>query len=161
MLSFHSTKCVSKVWPPSWNLSHYRYLYYFQKNKLQTKHGNLDTTNAYPYLDTRPKKLCTIDPIMDITYKQTLSTHNKFRCLSYVVFVLLFYRLRKLFINYKLTRNSSLTWVYQLFMCVCLLACLFLKSLITQPNLVINIYFEHWCSRKHVKWWQLQVNVDT
>ena len=37
----------------------------FKKIKFQTKHGNLDATNAYTQLDTstRPRKLRTIDPV--------------------------------------------------------------------------------------------------
>ena len=40
-----------------------------QKNKFQTKHCNLDATNAYPQLDTstRHRKLCTINPTANIT----------------------------------------------------------------------------------------------
>ena len=36
---------------------------------FQTKHGNLNATNAYPQLDTstRPGKLCPINPIANIT----------------------------------------------------------------------------------------------
>ena len=40
-----------------------------QRNKFQTKHRNLDAANAYPNLDTstRTRKVCTIDPIPNIT----------------------------------------------------------------------------------------------
>ena len=40
-----------------------------QENKFQTNHSNLDTTNVYPQLDTstRPMKLRTINPIVNIT----------------------------------------------------------------------------------------------
>ena len=43
-----------------------------QRNKFQTKHGNLDTANAYTQFDksTRPRKLRTIDPVAKITCYQ-------------------------------------------------------------------------------------------
>ena len=40
------------------------------KNKFQTKHGNLDATNAHPQLAQAqdPGQLRTIDPIVFITW---------------------------------------------------------------------------------------------
>ena len=44
-----------------------------QRNKFQTKHGNLDAANVYQQLETstRPRKLRTIKPITTITCQQT------------------------------------------------------------------------------------------